>query len=108
MINLKRFIQAFVFVSLHAAIAILIMLQVDPAWVAGCGVMAAAFATLLLFLFAGDEQSAKLFFFENWDELEKEGSLNLGFVFVVIAAIWVMPVLCFFLALIIVFLTRSG
>ncbi len=108
MITLKRAVQALIFVVIHAALAVLIMSQIAPSWIVGCGILAAAFATLLLFLFAGDEQAAKLFFFENWNELEEQGSPNLGFIFAMIGAIWLLPVLCFFLALLIVSLIRFG
>ncbi|GIK40375.1 MAG: hypothetical protein BroJett011_42080 [Chloroflexota bacterium] len=108
MVTLKRAIQATIFVVLHAALAVLVMSQVAPSWVVGCGILAAAFATVLLFFFAGDEQSAKLFFFENWREVEEKGGPNVGLVFGVIAAIWLVPVLCFFLALLVVGLIRLG
>jgi hypothetical protein len=106
--TLKRAIQAAIFIVLHAAIGLSIMSLIEPTWMAGCGVIAAAFGTLLLFLLAGDEKSAKLFFFENWRELEEAGSPNLGLVFVLVGCIWLVPIFCLVLALIMVIISRSG
>jgi hypothetical protein len=106
--TLKRAIKTIIFIVLHAVVGLLIMSVVEPAWMAICGTMAGALGTLLLFLFAGDEKSARLFFFENWDELEKEGSPNVGLVFIFIGVIWLAPVICFLGALLIVLLRRWG
>ncbi len=61
--------------------------------------MTAAFATLILVLFATDEDWTKLFFGENWKELEDSGSLGAGFLFPVIGCIWTIPILCFIVTL---------
>ena len=106
--TLKRMIQATIFVVLHAVLAILFMAYVNPSWLIGCGILAAAFATLILFVFAADEQSAQLFFFENWRELEEMNSPNIGLVFVLIMAIWLLPVVCFLLAFVFVALIRAS
>lgn len=62
----------------------------------------------MLFVFAADEQSAKLFFFENWRELEEMNSPNIGLVFVLVILIWLLPVVCFFLAFLFVALIRAS
>jgi hypothetical protein len=103
---IKRTIQAAVFISLHAAVAIVLMSFVAPSWVVGGGIIAAAFGTLLLFLLAGDEQSARLFFFENWGEIETSNSPNVGLVFVLIGCVWLLPVFCLLFALVVVALGR--
>jgi hypothetical protein len=108
MTTLKRIIQATIFVVLHAALAVLFMAYVNPSWLVGCGILAAAFATLMLFVFAADEKSAKLFFFENWRELEEMNSPNIGLVFVLVMLIWLLPVVCFFLAFLFVALIRAS
>jgi len=104
----KRAIQAAIFIVLQTLTAILWVSLVAPSWMIACGIVAAALATLLLILFAGDEKSAQLFFFENWAEIEEARSPNIGFIFLVVASIWILPLLCFLLALTVVGLSRSG
>ncbi len=69
MTTLKRIIQATIFVVLHAALAVLFMAYVNPSWLVGCGILAAAFATLMLFVFAADE---KRFFRTLCEKVRKE------------------------------------
>jgi len=107
-VSFKRVIQAAIFILLHSLAAVLIMSYVAPSWVIGCGVVAAAFGTLLLILFAGDEASARLFFFENWAELEETNNPLFGLVFVMVGCIWTIPVICFLLALAVVLIRRIG
>ncbi len=55
-----------------------------------------------------NQKSAKLFFFENWRELEEMNSPNIGLVFVLVMLIWLLPVVCFFLAFLFVALIRAS
>lgn len=47
-------------------------------------------------------------FFENWRELEEMNSPHIGLVFVLIMLIWLLPVVCFFLAFLFVALIRAS
>lgn len=95
----QRIIKAIVFISIHTLAALFFMSTNIPPWTIGCGIVGAAFATLLLILFAGDDKDAQLFFFENWQEVEKIESPVIPFIFAVVGCIWLLPVLCFFLTL---------
>ncbi len=97
--KVKRILKATTFISLHALIAIVLVFYIAPSWVVACGIIGAALATLLLITFASDEQWAKLFFAENWQELEDTGSPAVGFLFTLVGCIWAIPVLCFFITL---------
>jgi hypothetical protein len=95
----KRITKATVFILLHALVAAIFTSVYSPSWTVSCGIIAAAFATLFLILFAGDETSARLFFFENWDEITKTGTPVMGLIFTLIGCIWFIPVLCLFFTL---------
>ena len=97
--SIRRYFLAALFIVVHSLIAVLCMSLIYPSWVLGCGILGAAFGTVFLILFAGEESSAKLFFFENWDELEQTGSPTIGLVFVVIGVVWLVPILCFLVTL---------
>jgi hypothetical protein len=96
---IRRYFLAFIFIVVHSLTALLCVSLIYPSWILGCGIVGAAFGTVLLILFAGEESSAKLFFFENWDELEQTGSAAIGLIFMVIALVWLVPILCFLVTL---------
>jgi len=106
--NLKRVVKATIFIITQAAIGIFVASVISATWVVTCGILAAAFATFVLIVFAGDEKSAQLFFAENWQELEEEGMPVMGLAISLISLIWLVPILCFFLSLMLVILRRSG
>jgi hypothetical protein len=104
--NWKRTIKAAVFILIHALIATWLSSFVSSTWIVTCGILGAAFATLFLIIFAGDEKSAQLFFAENWQELEEIGTPLMGLVITLISLIWFIPVLCLLFTLILVVLRR--
>lgn len=95
----KRAIKAALFITLHALIAIAIMSILAPSWIIGCSIMAATAATLMLILFAGEEEGAQLFFGENWDKLEETGTTSAGFLMALVGCIWLVPIGCFFFSI---------
>lgn len=106
--NLKRGLKATLFIVIQALIGIFVASVISATWLVTCGILAAVLATLVLMVFAGDEKSAQLFFAENWQELEEEGTPVIGLAITLISLIWLVPLLCFFLSLLVVLLRRSG
>jgi hypothetical protein len=102
----KRVLKATLFILIQALIASLLSSVISPTWIAMCGVLGAALAALLLILLAGDEKSAQLFFAENWQELEETGTPVVGLIVTVIGLIWLIPVLCLVLTLMLIVLSR--
>jgi len=102
----KRVLKATLFILIQALIASLLSSVISPSWITACGVLGAALATLLLILLAGDEKSAQLFFAENWRELEETGTPVVGLIVTVIGLIWLIPVLCLVLTLMLIVLSR--
>jgi hypothetical protein len=67
-----------------------------PHWAVGCGVTGAIFAVVILIIFAGREQEARIFF----DEIPDEPISRLGLLWSIIGCIEIIPLLLMLVGLI--------